>query len=106
MHCKKNFRISADISAKKIKKARFGNFTKRGEIKPTYPQADCGYERKKTLFGGFCLGKTRHARDRLNRTAFAQKVDAFKTLENAALFGRCGTTAFETAMLGHNSLLL
>ena len=67
MHCKKNFRISADISAlalqtvkrnaEKIKKARFGNFTKRGEIKPTYPQADCGYERKKPYSAGFVLGR-------------------------------------------------
>lgn len=41
----------------KIKKARFGNFTKRGEIKPAYPQADCGYERKKPYSAGFVLGR-------------------------------------------------
>ena len=61
----------------------------RGRVKCSVP----------VLFGGLCLGETRYAGNFLNLTAFAEQVDAFKTLENAAFFGRCGTAAFETVVL-------
>ena len=38
------------------------------------------------LFGRFCFGKARYARDLFQRSAFAQQVYALKTLENAAFF--------------------
>ena len=51
------------------------------------------------LFGGFCFGKSRYACNFLDLAAFAEQIDAFKTLENAAFFGRCGVAAFETVVL-------
>lgn len=53
------------------------------------------------LFSGLCLGETRNACYGLDRAAFKQKVNAFETLQNAAFFGRCGTSALKTVMLGH-----
>lgn len=53
------------------------------------------------LFGGFCLGQTRYARNRLQRAAFTQQVDTFEAFENTALFRGRRPTAFETVVLRH-----
>lgn len=53
------------------------------------------------LFRGLCLGQTGHAGNRFYCAALAQKVDALKAFQYAALFGRRGASAFETAVLGH-----
>ena len=61
----------------------------------------CGKRYAAMLFRGLCLGQTGHAGDRFYCAALAQKVDALKTFQYAALFGRRGASAFETAVLGH-----
>ena len=57
------------------------------------------------LFGGFCFRETRHARHFLYLSALAEQVYALKTLENAAFFRRCGSSAFEAVVLRHKILL-
>lgn len=61
----------------------------------------CGKRYAAMLFRGLCLGQTGHAGNRFYCAALAQKVDALKAFQYAALFGRRGASAFETAVLGH-----
>lgn len=57
--------------------------------------------KNRELFRGLRLGQPRDARDGLYGAALAQEVYALETLQYATLFGRCGTSALKTAMLGH-----
>ena len=51
------------------------------------------------LFCGLGLGQTRNSAVILPHTALAEQIYAFKTLQNAALLGRCGSAALKTAVL-------
>ena len=75
--------------------------TKKRTAKLVRGYSPCGKRYAAMLFRGLCLGQTGHAGDRFYCAALAQKVDALKTFQYAALFGRRGASAFETAVLGH-----